>query len=433
MDRKIDMNTNKIQLHPEESGVDKLNSSFKSISFDVERINSLEKDLAININNLMTNTVNRLNTVKQNINNEKERLQDISMLCNKYTDFNNTALINKDDFSGSFDYNDGVYSLESLGVNTVQYKISSVYGNGYEGNKYVLGKNSYLENTLRTDNRKAIFDNSIATYWEYSRINASNTEEYLINDFNTDTEEAKCTVKIEAKEEVNEIKIVSEDKELMITGIQYSNNDVDYKSIDIGVIAINNKESMYRNSDYIYGSGLIALPNCKYIKLTFQSNSYTDDIIAYDRKIIDEDTNKVNTATTVVKSAKRHAIKINDIYCYKKTYKTNSVMQSKELITTDNVYAIALHCNQLIPKELNKDYIEYVLTVNGIDYKVVPVNSHVSSGTKIIRFSQGKMSNDYVRYIGEEIKSAVLFIKIKGKLNITPYINNIKILIGGEI
>ena len=49
-----------------------------------------------------------------------------------------------------------------------------------------------------------------------------------------------------------------------------------------------------------------------------------------------------------------------------------------------------------------------------------------------MRFSQGTMKSDYTQYITEPIKSAKLTVIMKSRNGLTPYINNLKILIGDE-
>ena len=67
-----------------------------------------------------------------------------------------------------------------------------------------------------------------------------------------------------------------------------------------------------------------------------------------------------------------------------------------------------------------------------MDHEILPINSY-KNGIKMIRFSQGKMPTEYTKYIGEKITSAYLTVSIKSKNKITPYINNLKVLLGGEI
>lgn len=419
-----------IWIHPEEGEGFRLNESFTEIEKDLDSLDDGLKNVANEIDYVLKNTVLRLDAVKYNINQEKERLQDITMLCNKYTDFDNVVNLKDTDFKGNFEYDKEVFCAETITQRKLLTKVDSVFGNGYEGNKYVYKDSKYLKDSVDTSMRSAISDNSVASFWEYSRITASNTEPYLLNDFNTDSEEAKCTITMTAQEELNEIEIISENEKTLLAGVQYSKNGTDFKHLEIKPATLNSKEELYKDNGYIYGSGKISIPKCKKFKVTLQSKGYTDDTIAFERKLSEEGSSIVKNKTTVLKTGKRHVVKINDITCYSKTFATSNVFTSKELIN-DKVFSIALFCNMYIPEGLN-DAIQFILTVNGVDYEIQPVNSH-KNGTKIIRFSQGKSSPKYTQYIGEEIKSATLTVKMKAKNNVTPYLNNIKILLGGEM
>ena len=52
---------------------------------------------------LLENTINRLSEIKKCIITEKERYQDIQMLCNKYTDFDNVKIVQIDSMSEMFE------------------------------------------------------------------------------------------------------------------------------------------------------------------------------------------------------------------------------------------------------------------------------------------------------------------------------------------
>ena len=106
-------------------------------------------------------------------------------------------------------------------------------------------------------------------------------------------------------------------------------------------------------------------------------------------------------------------------------------MTSRELITDGEVNVISLFCSSYLPAGIKESDLQFILTINGKDYEVVPVNSQ-RNGKKIIRFSQGTMKSDYTEYLTEPIKSAKLTVIMKSRNGITPYINNLKILIGDE-
>lgn len=133
----------------------------------------------------------------------------------------------------------------------------------------------------------------------------------------------------------------------------------------------------------------------------------------------------------MIPSARRHAIKINDISAFKPTFRT-STMRSRELISSP-VKHIAVFCNEYIPEHFPEGkYITYILTVNGIDHEIVPINNQ-RNGTKIIRTVTVDAKSDSVLHIAEPIKSAVLTIKIESPdKNQSPYISGIKILMGGD-
>lgn len=124
---------------------------------------------------------------------------------------------------------------------------------------------------------------------------------------------------------------------------------------------------------------------------------------------------------------------MNEIAFNRKIYTLNNVFKTDNLVKDkEDIYAISVFANMYFPEGTNDKDIRFALTVNGIEYNVVPVNSY-NDGIKIIRFSQGKMPAEYTKYIGEKITNAYLTIKISSKEKITPYINNIKILLGGKI
>lgn len=427
-----DMVYEKTFIHPEEYGNEKINDAFSKGFIDVTNIDIKLKELAIKTEDVLSRTVKRLDVVKDTINAEKERLQDISMLCNAKTDYDNVIPLKDNNFTGTFTYEDGVFYSGLTASSTVKFMVDDITGNGYEGNKYVLKDNKYLENVLSTKSRTALYDSNISSYWEYSRITASSSEPYLIADFNTDDAEAKSTVTLKFASIANEVSIKTTVDNIRVTGIRYSIDGVNYKDVAMLPFTINNKDDSYKNEGYIYGSSVISFPSSKYLKITFESIGYTNDIIAFERTEADSNEN-INTITTIVPTAKRHAIKINDIYVKNKNFISESTMKTNELITQDtDVYAISVFANVYYPTGLSADNVKFILTVNGTDYEVKPVNSH-DNGTKIIRFSQGKMPTEYTQYIGEKIQSAYLTVVMKSRNQLTPYINNVKILLGGEI
>ena len=442
-------------IHPEEGETFKINTSLKNIYEDMHQIDSLLINQTYSLDYLMKTTIDRLETINDNILAEQERLQDIKMLCNKYTDFDNVIPITQDKaISGVYSYSNNSFCCKISNYKKQRATVLNITGNGIEGNKYVYKDGEYVKDSIDTSNRKNIIDNSIKSYYEYERITASATEPYLLSDFNLDSEAAKYTITFQVAKDINLITIKSDDTTVNVVGVQYSYDNIDYIPLDIPNIIINNKQYCYDNSDYICGDNKIVVPSCKFVKITFQSVGTTDDIIAYDRVMFshedvhktleDLNVNYIPTTTTratyndlkhatiIVNAAKRHAIKINDITLSSNTYNSHSYFSTDNLISGESKYSIAVFANVYIPSKLKDNSVEFVLTVNGEDYDVIPINV-VGSGKKILRYSQGKSKTEYTEILSEPIKSAYLTVKMTGKADLTPFVGNIKKLLGGEI
>ena len=136
-------------------------------------------------------------------------------------------------------------------------------------------------------------------------------------------------------------------------------------------------------------------------------------------------------------TARRHVIRINDLIGFANEYSASSYLQTGELLQGD-VDCIAIFANEYLPPTFPPDittyntgpYITYVLTVNGTDYEIVPVNSH-KAGIKIIRHSNYSIVDDYTVRITEPIKSATLTIKlITPDQSYSPYVSNVKVCVG---
>ena len=73
-------------MHPEEGRESKINDKLVDIQQDLIQIDNALINAAEQVYKLMTNTILRLNNIHNNIMTEKERYQDMQMLCNKYHD-----------------------------------------------------------------------------------------------------------------------------------------------------------------------------------------------------------------------------------------------------------------------------------------------------------------------------------------------------------
>lgn len=435
-------------MHPEEGREAKINDELIKIQEDLLQIDNALIHAGEQVYNLMINTILRLNNIHAGVMTEKERYQDMQMLCNKYNDYDNVRLLEEKDFKGNFSCVNGDFSPKINKSKDVKLYVVDVFGNGYEGNKYVYKDYIYTNKILDTSKRENIVDNKNTSYYEYSRITVNNIEDACLTDFNKDSKEAQCTITFQAEDLINEIEISSDDPNVLITKVSYTLDGVDYIDLSIPYISINNKLDSYENYGYIYGSGKIIFPcRVQLFKVTFQSNGYKDDTIAYQKALIKEgyyydetgldiepepvETYEVDEVTTIIKSGQRHVIKINEVKAYYYQYSPKCKMQSVELVGSE-VYAVSLFANVYVPKGLTDDSVKFILTINGYDFEVVPINSHLN-GTKIIRFSTGNSSNPYTERIGEKIKSAYLTVAFTNETRLAPRINNIKILLGGEL
>ncbi len=435
-------------MHPEEGREAKINDELIKIKDDLVQIDNALINAGEQVYKLMTNTILRLNNIHANIMTEKERYQDMQMLCNKYNDYDNVKLLDNKNFAGDYTYNNGDFSPKIKNTKEVKLYVIDVFGNGYEGNKYVYKDYMYTNTILDTSVRTNITDGKPTSYYEYSRITVNNTEDACITDFNKDNKEAQCTITFQAEDLINEIEITSDDSNILITNIAYSLDGVEFIDMSIPYISLNNKLDSYENYGYIYGSGKIIFPSrIQLFKITFQSNGYKNDVIAYQKALVKEGyyydetglntyvepvtTYEVDEVTTIIKSGQRHVIKINDVTAGSYQYSTKSKIQSYELLNQE-VYAISVFANVYVPQGLTDDSVKFILTINGFDFDVVPINCHLN-GIKIIRFSTGNSSSPYTERIGEKIKSAYLTIVFTNETRLAPRVNNIKILLGGEL
>lgn len=427
-----------LYIHPEEGEDFRINSALEDIKSDIDKIDKLLIDKGNAVNDLLADTIDRLDLVKSKILTEKERIQDIKMLCNKYTDFDKVITIDNKNAYGQYNYADNSFLSQVKSYKKNVLHIDDIVGNGSEGNKYIFLNGSYVQDSLNTANRMALIDGSVNSYWEYQRITVSATEKYLIHDFYPDSEEAKCTITLISTDKMNQLQILTPIDSTKVIGLQYSNDNINYTAMTIPDITFDKLDS-YENTGYIYGSNIISLPNCYCAKITLQSNSSSNDVVAYERSMFTDDTfdkeeaNDVQAETTFIESAKRHVIKINDILAYSNLYAGNSYFKTDNLVDgTDDVYAVSVFANVYLPSQLSDDSVEFILTVNGVDHEVQPINSELD-GVKIVRYSKGKSKTEYTDLTDEVINSVVLTVKIKSSKNLTPYINNVKVLLGGEI
>jgi hypothetical protein len=270
------------EVHPEaEPDPSIYNNMINDIIFDTVSIDEELCNAALDFKILLEDTKLRLDKVKVELATEKERQQDINILCNQYSEFGSAINLTAEDFTGDFNNEYNVFSGKVISRENVAIGIVSIEGNGYEGNKNVYKDGAFPNAVLDTSNRKFLNDGSTITVYEYSRITASNTEKQIFSDVNIDSVEAKCTMTIRSFTSFNALQIASDSKDLILFGVSTSEDGVQFKETLIKPIELNNTNKKYEIQNYIPGSKLICFPATKYLKITLQSNSYTDEKIAF--------------------------------------------------------------------------------------------------------------------------------------------------------
>ena len=152
-------------MHPEEGRESKINEELMKIQKDLTQIDNALITAGNQVYSLMTNTILRLNNIYANIILEKERYQDMQMLCNKYTDYDKIRALDNTDFQGSFVYEDECFAPERSSSKSINLHVVDIFGNGYEGNKYVYKDYKYSNTVLDTSVRSNITDDKITIYY----------------------------------------------------------------------------------------------------------------------------------------------------------------------------------------------------------------------------------------------------------------------------
>ena len=131
MDRQILNNTFTPQyVHPEEEpNVDELNKNITDIKDNLNLIDKQLTTAANNFKSLLDKTKLKILKVKTSLEVERERQQDINILCNKYSDFVSVINLNKEDFAGNLNMENRVISAPISNLNKCQIDVISIEGN----------------------------------------------------------------------------------------------------------------------------------------------------------------------------------------------------------------------------------------------------------------------------------------------------------------
>lgn len=273
------------EVHPEEEpDTDKINLDTINLYYDLSILNAELANSAESFNNLMSDTVLRLREIEKDIHKEEERIKDLNVLCNIYSGFDSVQTLTADDFEGDFTEEDGIFFSKVTDQESVPCIVENVLGNGYEGNDYVYKDKQFEKDSLDTSKRDAMTDNSVTTYYEYSRVNAPRMSGPVPAFINFDNKEAECTVTLRANAPINQLTIESNQKSIIIKEVAISQDGNVFTTVIDEPIAINQVDNKYNSNNYIYGSGLICFPDADFIKITFESSGFEDDVIAFKYK-----------------------------------------------------------------------------------------------------------------------------------------------------
>ena len=111
-----------IYIHQEEEpNIEELNSNAKNISLDINKIDNEIISSSEKIKNLLELTKLRLSNIKNYLSAEKERQEDMNILCNRYTEFASVLTLQKDDFEGDLVIDNGVLSAKIKNTENVNH------------------------------------------------------------------------------------------------------------------------------------------------------------------------------------------------------------------------------------------------------------------------------------------------------------------------
>lgn len=424
--------TEPLEIHQEEEiQLDTLNNQLTDIAVDLQALNYEALEATKNYSTLMTDIVTRLNAVDDALEAERNRIQDMNIICGNYNEFTTVKEIRTSEIYGTVGLlGDYIFTAHTDNAKVGNFGVTFVDGNGIEGNKFVYNDKQFASNAINSSNQQNIYDGNPLTYYEYSRLTAiGNKLDTTPAEINFDQEEARCSINIRCEDEISMLHL-DIDSNVILEDVLFSDDGIIYKSTWTTPKEINNINKSYIDPNYIYGTGVISFPPSQYVKLQLASNGASNDKLAF---LFTDTTDAQKPIERIIEllNAKRHVIRISDITAHVGTF-TEGYLQTKELISSNPVQSIAVFANEYIPEYFpnDKTYIQYILTINGIDYNIVPINSQ-KQGTKVIRVSNYSIIDDYIVHINETIKSASLKIIIKTMdTNVTPYVSNLKICFG---
>lgn len=272
-----------IEVHQEEEPSKTLiNNELKKLGIDFLALDSQIISKAQEYNDLVNNILTDLDAIDEIITTEEERVQDMNIIIGNFDEFASVRTLKSDDLNGSCsavdNYTFSTYCEEKVNV---PLNIIDVSGNGYEGNEYVYNGSDFEKDSMDTSNREFMIDDSITSFYEYSRLTATNKQDQYPSDVNYDSNEAECVVTLGSETLFNSVRIQSDQENIILKQVQISEDGTVYKDVMDSPIRFNSETDKYNNENYIYGSGIICFPNTNYLKLTFNSDGITNENLAF--------------------------------------------------------------------------------------------------------------------------------------------------------
>jgi len=411
-------------IHAEsEPLLDKLNDAVSDIAVDMLSLEEEFSASARRYSEMINSMLLKLDGIEEIVQMQQNKIQDINVICGNYPQFTTIKQLTPEDFSGTGGVTSGgAFTCQQDSYKDTKVSILSIVGNGYEGNSHV-DKAEYL------GNRSAMLDADYFSSWEYSRYYAPENKKASFQ-VNTDNEDVQCTITMKFDDQVKSLRVCSNEDIIVEDVLNGDEDGIAYTRNMPSPIHINRTDLKYSDPNYVYDTGVLAFPPTKYVKLLLRSDAKVTN-----ETIVDNVTSGKNQSNTVSLGDDVYRKKISVTELLPDTSKySESTMETYNMISAP-VRSVAIYANEYIPPYFATDvqYITYILTVNGKDYEVVPINSQ-RAGLKIIRFATTIDGDSSIQNISESIKKVSLKIKMTpSQENATPYLSDVKLCLGKQV
>ena len=389
-----------------------------TVGVDLAGLNTQLVSASLNLVSMIDSIKTSLASIDNQIQQESDRLEDLNLLTGYDDGMDCSMQLTKTDLTGTFDVTGTTYHAAETAKADVLLSVTSISGNGYEGNKYVWNQ-SYVQATQDTGSQAYITDSSALTQYEYSRLSCNGAAPTSF--VNSDSEPVRCVLVLTGDIAFNQM-VLSLGNTVWLEAIETSDDGTTWTTVEWKSRQIMAASARFADPAYTCGSGLIAFAPTTHVRLHFMSTELSVTKLAYD----------YNGATVFLDNVNRSVIAIGSIQAYSAVYANEAIITSGELLTAE-ADRIAIFVNEFIPEHFAaRQYIFYSLIVNGVEHSVVPINSQ-ADGKKIIKLNHYDTQDVYAIYLTESIKNASLKVVLWTPNNQeTPYLANLKVCYGKE-